>query len=100
MGWADAAIEKLQNGEEAQMRPRGNSMSGKVESGQLVTLRPFDPLSYVVGDVVLVKVKGRIYLHLIKAIAGSRILIGNNKGHDNGWTNVGSIYGKAIRVEP
>lgn len=100
MGWADAAIEKLQKGEEAQIRPRGNSMAGKVESGQLVTLKPFDTLQYVVGDVVLVKVKGRVYLHLIKAIAGGRFLIGNNKGHDNGWTGTSNVYGKAVSIEP
>ena len=34
MGWANHYIEKLQAGEWVSFRPRGNSMNGKVESGQ------------------------------------------------------------------
>ena len=42
MGWASHYIQKLQEGERVSFRPRGNSMSGKIESGQLVTLEPAD----------------------------------------------------------
>src|SRR5204863_6971636 len=35
MGWATPHIEKLRAGETVSFRPRGNSMSGKIESGQL-----------------------------------------------------------------
>ena len=42
MGWASHYIQKLQEGERVNSRPRGNSMSGKIESGQLVTLEPAD----------------------------------------------------------
>ena len=38
MGWATKYIEQLSRGEAVQFRPRGNSMSGKIESGQLVTV--------------------------------------------------------------
>lgn len=40
MSWATLYIEKLKNGETVEFRPRGNSMKGKVESGQLVTVEP------------------------------------------------------------
>jgi len=32
------------------------------------------------GDVVLVKVKGTVYLHLITALEKERVQIGNNRG--------------------
>ena len=43
-------------------------MSGKIESGQLCTVEPVDPQSLKVGDIVLCKVNGQEYLHLIRAI--------------------------------
>ena len=99
MGWATAHIARLQQGEPVSFRPRGNSMRGKIESGQLCTVAPADPATLQVGDVVLCKVHGRQYLHLIKAIQGGRFLIGNNRGRVNGWVSAGSIYGKCVRVE-
>src|SRR2546427_4654261 len=38
MSWAKFAIEALRRGETAQIRPRGHSMRGKVDDGDLVTL--------------------------------------------------------------
>jgi len=38
MGWATGHIEKLRAGETVSFRPRGNSMTGKIESGQLCTV--------------------------------------------------------------
>jgi hypothetical protein len=52
-----------------------------------------------VGDIVLVRVNGRVYLHLIKAVGGGRFLIGNNKGGVNGWVGPNAIYGVATAVE-
>ena len=52
-----------------------------------------------VGDIVLVKVKGRVYLHLIKALRGDQYLIGNNKGRINGWVSRQAIYGKAVLIK-
>ena len=40
MSWANHYIEKLKNRETVQFRPRGNSMKGKIEPGQLVTVAP------------------------------------------------------------
>jgi hypothetical protein len=99
MGWASGYIAKLQNGETVSFRPRGNSMSGKIESGQVCTVEPVDPAALKVGQIVLCKVRGREYLHLIRAIQGPRFQIGNNRGHINGWITAGSIYGRCRRVE-
>jgi hypothetical protein len=100
MGWAAHYIEKLKQGETVSFRPRGSSMTGKIESGQLCTVVPVDPASLEVGDIVLCKVNGTEYLHLIKAIQGPRFQIGNNRGRINGWITARSIYGRCTRVEP
>jgi hypothetical protein len=98
MGWASSYIARLQKGETVSFRPRGNSMSGKIESGQLCTVVPVEPATVEVGDIVLCKVHGREYLHLVKAIQGQRFQIGNNRGHVNGWVSAKSIYGKCTAV--
>ena len=100
MGWATHYISKLQNCETVSFRPRGHSMKGKIESGQLCTVNPvvnFDALE--LGDIVLCKVRGNQYLHLLKAKRGSQFQIGNNRGGINGWIGSSSIYGKCIRIE-
>ena len=99
MGWASGHIERLRNGETVSFRPRGNSMTGKIESGQLCTVAPVDPQTLRVGDIVLCKVHGQEYLHLIKAVQGPRFQIGNNRGRINGWITAGAIYGKCTTVE-
>ncbi len=99
MSWARHAKEALQRGETVQVRPRGHSMKGKVNSGDMVTLEPCDAGSLRVGDIVLVRVRGTDYLHLIKAIDGGRFQIGNNRGGINGWVRDGAIYGIATKVE-
>lgn len=98
MNWATHAIQKLGEGETVQLRPRGHSMSGRIESGNLVTIEPRrSDLS--VNDIVLVKVNGTVYLHLIKAIKQDNVLIGNNRGGTNGWTKMKNVYGKVTKVE-
>ncbi len=99
MGWASQYIARLREGETVQFRPRGDSMRGKIESGQLCTVEPVDPATLEVGDVVLCKVNGREYLHLIKAIQGARIQIGNNRGRINGWISTNSVFGRCTSVE-
>jgi hypothetical protein len=99
LGWGSGHIARLQNGETVRFRPRGNSMQGKIESGQLRTVEPVDPGALKVGDIVLCKVNGKQYLHLIKAIQGKRFQIGNNRGRINGWVGENGIYGKCTRVE-
>ena len=74
-------------------------MKGKVDDGARVTLEPCDPALLQVGDVVLVRVHGTDYLHLIKAVNGERFLIGNNRGGTNGWVGKHGIYGLATKIE-
>ena len=99
MGWATPHIAKLREGETVSFRPRGHSMAGRIESGQLCTVEPIDPKGIDVGDIVLCKVKGHEYLHLVKAKQGPRFLIGNNRGGTNGWITVNSIYGRCVSIE-
>jgi hypothetical protein len=99
MGWAMAYLEQLRNGEAVRFRPHGHSMQGKIESGQLCTVEPVTPEDLRVGDIVLCKVNGREYLHLVKAIQGERFQIGNNRGRINGWIGPSGIVGKCVRVE-
>lgn len=94
------AIETLLAGQNVSIRPKGNSMKGKINSGQLVTLAPIgEHDELLVGEIVLVKVHGNVYLHLISAINGTEYQIANNKGFINGWTNRTKIFGKVIRIE-
>jgi len=74
-------------------------MQGKIESGHLCTVEPVDAANLKVGDIVLCKVNGKQYLHLVKAIQGKRFQIGNNRGRINGWVSANCIYGKCTKVE-
>jgi len=90
-------IPKLQSGSEVTFKPHGNSMTPLIYSGDTVTVSPITPESKInVNDIVFCKVKGNIYLHLVKAVngAGDKFLIGNNHGKINGWTSRNKIYGK------
>ena len=99
MGWATHYIEKLRTGETVSFRPRGASMKGRIESGQLCTIVPVDCSTLSVGDIVLCKVRGAEYLHIVKAINGERFQIGNNRGGINGWIGATGIFGRCIRVD-
>jgi hypothetical protein len=66
MSWATSHIAQLKEGTTVKFRPKGNSMSGKISSGQLCTVEPIKDYSTLVkGDIVLCKVSGNQYLHLI-----------------------------------
>ena len=106
MDWADSYVKLLKAGSVVTFRPKGNSMSGRIESKQLVTVTPLallDPIA--VGDIVLCKVHGKQYLHLVSALEGTtghllRVQISNNKGYVNGWTRRDNIYGLLTGVTP
>jgi hypothetical protein len=100
VGWADGYIERLARGETVQFRPRGHSMVGKIESGQLCTVEPVGEYLLSIGDIVLCRVKGAQYLHLVKAIQGPRYQIGNNRGGINGWVTCRQIFGRLIALAP
>lgn len=98
--WATQHIELLKQGQTVKFRPHGNSMQPRIESGQLVTVVPFTGHANV-GDVVLCKVEGRQWLHLVTAVGSDgRYQISNNKGHVNGWCPASAVYGVLTQVEP
>ncbi|MBZ0150305.1 MAG: S24/S26 family peptidase [Planctomycetes bacterium] len=99
MSWADRAKAALRRGETVTVRPRGHSMRPKVNDGDLVTLVPCLLADLAVGSIVLVRVGGNDYLHLVTAIDAQRMQIGNNRGRINGWVGPAAIYGRAVKVE-
>lgn len=91
-------IRRLQEGETVQFRPRGDSMTPRIKSGQLVTIEPVEIQDLVKGDVCYCKVNGNIYVHLVSAVGqDGRVQISNNHGRTNGWTS--TVYGILTKVE-
>jgi hypothetical protein len=82
-------------------RPTGASMVPLIRSRQLVTVGPVDPTTVEVGDIVLARVAGTTYLHLVSAVdAGSaRVQISNNRGRVNGWTSHSRVFGICTAVD-
>lgn len=72
-------------------------MTPRIKSKQLVTLVPIALDKVELGDVVLCRVHGNQYLHLVSQVADGRVQISNNHGHVNGWSY--KVYGKVISVE-
>lgn len=98
MSWADFAINQLRLGNSITMNPRGHSMTGRINDGDFVTIRPLKNNEKIEeNSIVLVRVKGLAYLHLIKQVVinpkEEAYLIGNNKGGINGWVTRDDIYG-------
>lgn len=98
--WADNYIEKLRRGETVSFRPRGDSMTPKIYSGQLVTVEPIGRETFLKdGDIVLCKVAGSQYLHLISAVGSNDCFqISNNHGKVNGWCHISNIFGRLTKV--
>jgi hypothetical protein len=84
MGWADNYIKQLQAGNTVRFEP----------------ISSFYALSR--GDIVLCQVKGHQYVHLVKQLDPVKklVLIGNNRGRENGWTSYDRVYGRVTKVEP
>ena len=103
MNW-ELHKKNLKKGDNVTFRPRGNSMSPKIESGNLVTIEPISKNPPKVGDIVFCKVNKNHYVHLINRVIpkpgkGFLYEISNNKGRINGVVGLKSIYGKVIKVE-
>lgn len=98
MSWRMVAA-KLQAGETVVMRPKGNSMTPRIRSGDLVHIYPVtDPQRIKVDTIVLAQVKGRFWLHKVGRInwvsgGNHKVQIVNQRGHENGWTTMDKIYG-------
>jgi SOS-response transcriptional repressor LexA len=99
MSWASKHIERLQAGESIEFRPRGNSMTGHVNDGDLVRVVPMDRDPQV-GDIVLCRVNGRQHLHFVAAIRGNQYRIENARKHVNGWCSRAQIFGRVTEVKP
>jgi phage repressor protein C with HTH and peptisase S24 domain len=98
ISWATAYINRLKEGKTVSFRPRGNSMSPKINSGELCTVSPIDPTTLSIGDIVLCEVGRKQYLHLVKDIKDNKYQIGNNRGYINGWIGPNCIFGKLITI--
>jgi hypothetical protein len=99
VGWVTQALAELSAGRSATVRPRGHSMRGRINDGELVTLIPAVLSDIDVGDAVLVKWRRGYLLHLVKAIRRDQYQIGNNVGGINGWVSGAAIKGKVVAVE-
>ena len=100
MSWVKEAIEGISKGEEVSVRPIGGSMRGKIESGQLVTLKPALYDGVEAGDVIFIRWKGNYLLHLLIEKKDQQLLIGNNLGKINGWIPAAALMAKVISVAP
>jgi len=90
-------VARLQAGETFITSEKGNSMEPKLKSGQEHKLAPVKWEDCQVNDIVFCKVRGNLYTHLVKAKNPDKgLLIGNNKGKDNGWTKL--VFGKVIEI--
>jgi ApbE superfamily uncharacterized protein (UPF0280 family) len=72
-----------------------------IRSRQRVTVAPVDPAKLEVGDIVLARVAGTVYLHLVSAVdqARRRVQISNNHGRVNGWTSHDRVFGICVAVD-
>lgn len=99
MGWATRHIENLRAGHTVSFRPQGQSMKGRINSGQKCTVEPLGETGIKIDDIVLCTVRGNQYLHLVKAARGDQFQIGNNRGGVNGWVTRHQIHGVCIQIE-
>jgi hypothetical protein len=101
MGALDVYAAQVAAGETVSFRPTGSSMVPLIRSRQLVTVVPVKSSAVEVGDIVLARVKGNVYLHLVSAVDDTRgrVQISNNRGRVNGWTDHARVYGLCTSVE-
>ena len=97
----DAAAGRVAAGATVELRPSGSSMVPLIRSRQRVTIAPVDPANLEVGDIVLARVAGTVYLHLVSAVdqARKRVQISNNRGRVNGSTSHDRVFGICVAVE-
>ena len=92
-------ISRLEAGEKVENKEGGNSMLPLIKSKQPVTIEAVDTSKLEKGDIVYVKVHGRVYTHLITALKAGEVQIGNNHGGINGWTKLDNVYGIITEIE-
>ncbi|MFF0413126.1 S24/S26 family peptidase [Kitasatospora sp. NPDC004745] len=101
MGMLDAVAGRVAGGATVEFRPSGSSMVPLIRSRQQVVVAPVDPSKLDVGDIVLARVAGTVYLHVVSAVDQSRkrVQISNNRGRVNGWTSHDRVFGICLAVE-
>jgi hypothetical protein len=101
MGVMDTVAGRVAAGATVEFRPHGSSMVPLIRSRQLVAVAPVDPATVEVGDIVLARVAGTVYLHLVSAVDATRnrVQISNNRGRVNGWTGHAKVYGICTEVD-
>jgi hypothetical protein len=101
MGVLDAMAARVSAGATVEFRPTGSSMVPLIRSRALVTVAPVDPTKVRVGDIVLARVAGSVYLHLVSAVDTGlgRVQISNNRGRVNGWTAHARVFGICVAVD-
>ncbi|MEU9271994.1 S26 family signal peptidase [Streptomyces sp. NPDC048251] len=101
MGALDAVASRVAGGATVVFRPSGSSMVPLIRSRQQTVVAPVDPSKLDVGDIVLARVSGTVYLHLVSALdpARKRVQISNNRGHVNGWTGYDRVFGICVAVD-
>ncbi|MDI2126922.1 S26 family signal peptidase [Yinghuangia seranimata] len=101
MGLLDSMASRVADGATVEFRPTGSSMTPLIMSRQLVSVAPVDPAKLEIGDIVLARVAGTVYLHLVSALdrTRGRVQISNNRGRANGWTAATRVYGICVAVD-
>ncbi|GIH80047.1 hypothetical protein [Planobispora longispora] len=101
MGMLDAMAARVVAGATVEFKPTGSSMIPLIRSRQSVKVAPVDPSKLQVGDIVLARVHGSVYLHLVSAldVPGGRVQISNNRGQVNGWTGHDRVFGICVSVD-
>ena len=90
---------KLLRGEVCLVQGFGNSMTPILKSGQVCEVSPINDYSLLKkGNIVLCKVRGNVYLHLISAIKGNQFQISNNHKHVNGWILKNNLFGVVTKI--
>jgi hypothetical protein len=100
MGVLDAVAGRAAGGAVVEFRPSGSSMVPLIRSRDSVVVVPVDPSLLEVGDIVLARVAGTVYLHLVSSVdpARRRVQISNNRGRVNGWTSHDRVFGICVAV--
>ena len=103
MGWAERTIQELQaaamkhHSNRVTVRPKGHSMEPLICSGQAVELCPVRLTEVQAGDLVLCRVYGSEYLHLVLAVGPRGAQIASARGRINGWTR--QVFGRVVSVD-
>ena len=71
-----------------------------IKSGELCTVEPIRDRELNKGDIVLCKVRGAQYLHLVSGTKPGQLQISNNRGSVNGWTPRANVYGILTDISP